>query len=66
MVDKANTNVITVIGAGTMGHEIAQVALMGGFKSVILNDLSDDILTKAKNKIKNGKCIKVISWCEST
>ena len=30
---------IAVIGAGTMGTEIAQVALMGGFKPVILNDL---------------------------
>ncbi|MFX0036141.1 MAG: 3-hydroxyacyl-CoA dehydrogenase family protein [Candidatus Hermodarchaeota archaeon] len=45
---------ITVIGAGTMGHEIAQVALMGGFKHVILNDLNNDILEKASNKIKNG------------
>ncbi len=54
MVDINNIKMITVIGAGTMGHEIAQVALMGGFQSVVLNDLNKDILTKAKNKIKNG------------
>ncbi len=47
-------NLITVIGAGTMGHEIAQVALMGGFKPVILNDLNNIILEKAANKIENG------------
>ncbi len=47
-------NLIAVIGAGTMGHEIAQVALMGGFKPVILNDLNNKILEKAANKIENG------------
>jgi len=45
---------ITVIGAGTMGHEIAQVALMAGFKTVILNDLNYEILKKAANKIEIG------------
>jgi len=45
---------VTVIGAGTMGHEIAQVALMGGFKPVILNDLNNEILEKAAIKIENG------------
>lgn len=49
-----NINLITVIGAGTMGHEIAQVALMGGFKPVILNDLNNEILEKAVNRIENG------------
>ena len=34
-----------------MGHEIAQVALMGGFKTVILNDLTEDILDKASKRI---------------
>jgi 3-hydroxyacyl-CoA dehydrogenase len=37
--DIANIKNIAIIGAGTMGHEIAQVALMGGFETVILNDL---------------------------
>jgi enoyl-CoA hydratase/3-hydroxyacyl-CoA dehydrogenase len=50
----SDINIIAVIGAGTMGHEIAQVALMGGFNNVILNDLNSDILEKALKKIKNG------------
>ena len=54
MVNINNINAIAVIGAGTMGHEIAQVALMGGFKSVILNDVKPIILEKAVNKIENG------------
>ncbi|MFX1297767.1 MAG: 3-hydroxyacyl-CoA dehydrogenase family protein [Promethearchaeota archaeon] len=54
MVNISNIKSISVIGAGTMGHEIAQVALMGGFKSVILNDLSHEILKKAENKIEDG------------
>ncbi|MFX1377491.1 MAG: 3-hydroxyacyl-CoA dehydrogenase family protein [Promethearchaeota archaeon] len=49
-----NIDKIAVIGAGTMGHEIAQVALMGGFKSVILNDLSSEILKNAVKKIQSG------------
>jgi len=40
MVEIDNYRTITVVGAGMMGHEIAQVALMGGFKKVILNDLT--------------------------
>ncbi|MHA2181137.1 MAG: 3-hydroxyacyl-CoA dehydrogenase NAD-binding domain-containing protein [Promethearchaeota archaeon] len=51
MFDIDDVKTITVIGAGTMGHEIAQVALMGGFSTVILHDLSDDILTDAAKKI---------------
>jgi len=54
MVDINNINTISIIGAGTMGHEIAQVALMGGFKRVILNDLNYEILEKASFKIRKG------------
>ena len=54
MLDNSNMNTITVIGVGTMGHEIAQVALMGGFNTVILNDLDREILKKAANKIEKG------------
>jgi len=54
LVDINNIKSISVIGAGTMGYEIAQVALMGGFKPVILNDLSYKILEKAENKIEDG------------
>ena len=49
-----NINRIAVIGAGTMGHEIAQVALMGGLEHVILNDLNDEILKLAEKKIYSG------------
>jgi len=54
MSSKDDIDLIAVIGAGTMGHEIAQVALMGGFKPVILNDLNNNVLEKAANKIENG------------
>lgn len=45
---------VAVIGVGTMGAEIAQVALMGGFKPVIINDLNTEILKKVANKIEDG------------
>ena len=51
MVEIDNFKTIAVVGAGMMGHEIAQVALMGGFKTVILNDLTEDILDKASIRI---------------
>lgn len=54
MVDISNIKTISIIGAGTMGHEIAQVTLMGGFKHVILNDLSNEILEMAAIKIEKG------------
>lgn len=54
MIDIDNITTITVIGTGTMGYEIAQVALMAGFKTVIINDLSNEILEKAVIKIKDG------------
>ena len=54
MVAINDIKTITVVGAGIMGHEIAQVALMGGFETVILNDLTEEIINKAAIKIKNG------------
>lgn len=44
---------IAIIGAGIMGHGIAQVIAQGG-KQVILNDISEQILTTAKEKIRAG------------
>ena len=41
---------ITVIGAGTMGHALAQVFAQGGYQ-VFLNDVSDEILAQAKGLI---------------
>ncbi len=51
MVSVEDIKTITVVGAGTMGHGIAEVAAMSGFK-VYLADISDDILNNALGKIK--------------
>jgi len=45
--------VVGVIGAGTMGHGIAQVLLRGEF-SVILHDVSPKLLASAADKISRG------------
>ena len=42
---------IIVVGAGTMGHGIAEVAAMSGYK-VYLADISEDILRGAMEKIR--------------
>ena len=42
---------IVVVGAGTMGHGIAQVCAMHGY-DVVLIDIKDEILQKAVEKIK--------------
>lgn len=52
MVGLKDIKIFSVIGAGTMGHEIAQVALMAGFERVFLNDLNKEILKNASDKIK--------------
>ncbi len=44
-------NKVAVIGAGTMGHGIAEVLAIAGYK-VFLNDVSDDILKNALDRIK--------------
>jgi 3-hydroxybutyryl-CoA dehydrogenase len=45
--------VIGVVGAGTMGHGIAQVALQGGFP-VLLQDVGLEILDRARDRIAFG------------
>ncbi|MBP2675752.1 MAG: 3-hydroxybutyryl-CoA dehydrogenase [Deltaproteobacteria bacterium] len=45
--------IIGVLGAGQMGGGIAQVCLMSGFK-VVLNDVSDDALARARANIGKG------------
>ena len=42
---------ITVVGAGTMGHGIAEVAAAAGF-NVYLADINEEILSKALEKIR--------------
>jgi 3-hydroxyacyl-CoA dehydrogenase len=55
MVDLSRVKIFAVIGAGTMGREIAQVALMSNlFNKVILNDINNNALNNAKNYITTG------------
>jgi 3-hydroxybutyryl-CoA dehydrogenase len=49
---------IGVVGGGQMGSGIAQVSLMNGFK-VLLNDLSEEILSKSRAGIGKGLDILV-------
>ena len=44
---------IAVIGAGTMGHGIAQVAAMSGY-TVVLNDREAGILERAQKKVEEN------------
>jgi 3-hydroxybutyryl-CoA dehydrogenase len=44
---------VGVVGAGTMGHGIAQVALQGGVR-VILRDVEERILQQARARIEKG------------
>lgn len=44
---------ITVIGAGTMGHGIAQVAAQAGFR-VVLEDVSEDFLRRGYARIEDN------------
>jgi len=55
MVDITDIKTLAVIGAGTMGREIAQVALMSGiFEKVALHDIDSGVLKNALNFIENG------------
>jgi len=55
MVDLSRFKTFVVVGAGTMGREIAQVALMSNlFDKVILNDINENVLSTAKKYITNG------------
>ncbi len=47
------TSTIAVIGAGTMGHGIAQIAAQGGY-SVWLHDLNEDLLARAQQRITHN------------
>ncbi|MFX0072706.1 MAG: 3-hydroxyacyl-CoA dehydrogenase NAD-binding domain-containing protein [Candidatus Hermodarchaeota archaeon] len=54
MSDISKIKTFVVIGAGVMGREIAQVALMAGFEKVILNDINHETLENAVIYIENG------------
>ena len=44
---------VTIVGAGTMGHSLAQVFAQGGY-NVWLNDLEDEILSRAMSLIASN------------
>ncbi len=54
MIEINDINTISIIGAGTMGREISQVALMAGFSKVVLNDLDVEAIKSAVKFIQNG------------
>ncbi len=54
MSDINEIKTFAVIGAGTMGREIAQVALMAGFQRVVLNDLRMEIINDGADYIFDG------------
>ncbi|MFX0106197.1 MAG: 3-hydroxyacyl-CoA dehydrogenase family protein, partial [Candidatus Hodarchaeota archaeon] len=53
MLDISNIRNICVVGAGIMGHGIAQVSLMAGY-NVTLIDLQEEILDNGLKKIEEG------------
>ena len=52
MVELDQRKNMAVIGGGTMGSGIAQVALLAGYEKVTVIDLNNDILEKSKNLIQ--------------
>ena len=44
---------VTIVGAGTMGHSLAQAFAQGGY-TVWLNDLKEEILSKARSLIASN------------
>ncbi len=44
---------VTIVGAGTMGHSLAQVFAQGGYE-VRLNDVREEILDAAKRLIASN------------
>ncbi|MFZ8792579.1 MAG: 3-hydroxyacyl-CoA dehydrogenase/enoyl-CoA hydratase family protein [Acidilobaceae archaeon] len=51
MVRVEDIKVFTVVGAGTMGHGIAELAAMAGFR-VYLADINMDILSRALDRVR--------------
>jgi len=55
MLDLSSIKTFVVVGAGTMGREIAQVALMSNlFDKVLLNHINENALSSAKKYIALG------------
>jgi 3-hydroxyacyl-CoA dehydrogenase len=51
MVDEKNVRTVLVVGAGIMGSGIVTWLLPGGFNT-ILNDVSEELLQKARERIR--------------
>ena len=56
---------ISVIGAGIMGHGIAQTFALGGYE-VTLNDISDALLNKAVHQIRSNLKYLCRVWNDHT
>ncbi|MFX1451774.1 MAG: 3-hydroxyacyl-CoA dehydrogenase family protein [Promethearchaeota archaeon] len=54
MVDIENIKNVTVVGAGLMGAGIAQLALIAGFKKVVLNDIKMEFIERGVKQIEYG------------
>ena len=50
-MDTDDIEQITVLGAGTMGHGIAEVAALAGY-DVVLRDINDDLVTEGYEQIE--------------
>ena len=53
MTDSPSIRTIGVLGAGTMGHGIAQVAALAGFE-VVLRDVNDELVARGKLTIERN------------
>ncbi len=53
MIDISHIKTFVVVGSGTMGREIAQVALMAGFDKVIINSRRTESVDRAEKYIFN-------------
>lgn len=53
MTDSPPIRTIGVLGAGTMGHGIAQVAAAAGFE-VVLRDMNDDLVARGRQAIERN------------
>jgi enoyl-CoA hydratase/3-hydroxyacyl-CoA dehydrogenase len=51
MRELSNINKVAIIGSGIMGSGITQISLLSGYQKVILNDVSEKILKKARESI---------------
>lgn len=53
LTDSPPIRTIGVLGAGTMGHSIAQVAAAAGF-AVVLRDINDDLVARGRQAIERN------------